>query len=179
MVDESIELRASAGSGRGTKECHLVWAWWHFSDVTAGLRNVCCWGKSGSRGCVARLPSLTLSGHQVAAPGGGCSQVLLGIEPADSGTAPFTGTPSPLIGAVLFISDVVKHAEWNTRLSESVDSRWHSRRSNKRGNIHEESHFRCGFWRCATRGRQLRKRTRNWNGLKFERRLNQPMLGRG
>src|SRR5882724_12166856 len=32
---------------------------WHFSDVTAGLRNVCCWGKSGSRDCVTRLPSLT------------------------------------------------------------------------------------------------------------------------
>src|ERR1700682_6053700 len=31
---------------------------WHFSDVTAGLRNVCCWGKSGSRDCVTRLPSL-------------------------------------------------------------------------------------------------------------------------
>src|SRR5712671_2136589 len=36
---------------------------WHFSDVTAGLRNVCCWGKSGSRDCVTRLPSLTQSGH--------------------------------------------------------------------------------------------------------------------
>ena len=35
---------------------------WHFSDVTAGLRNVCCWGKSGSRDCVTRLPSLTQSG---------------------------------------------------------------------------------------------------------------------
>jgi hypothetical protein len=22
---------------------------WHFSDVTTGLRNVCCWGKSGVR----------------------------------------------------------------------------------------------------------------------------------
>ena len=33
---------------------------WHFSDVTAGLRSVCCWGKSGSRDCVAQLPSLTL-----------------------------------------------------------------------------------------------------------------------
>src|SRR5712664_3313590 len=31
---------------------------WHFSDVTARLRNVCCWGKSGSRDCVTRLPSL-------------------------------------------------------------------------------------------------------------------------
>src|SRR6266481_7395304 len=37
---------------------------WHFSDVTAGLRNVCCWGKSGSRDCVARLPSRTLSGNE-------------------------------------------------------------------------------------------------------------------
>ena len=36
---------------------------WHFSDVTAGLRSVCCWGKSGSRDCVARLPSLTRNGH--------------------------------------------------------------------------------------------------------------------
>jgi len=26
---------------------------WHFSDVTAGLRSVCCWGKSGRRDCVA------------------------------------------------------------------------------------------------------------------------------
>src|SRR5882724_1447709 len=32
---------------------------WHFSDVTAGLRSVCCWRKSGSRDCVARLPNLT------------------------------------------------------------------------------------------------------------------------
>src|SRR5882762_4795358 len=32
---------------------------WHFSDVTAGLRNVCWWGKSGRRDCVTRLPSLT------------------------------------------------------------------------------------------------------------------------
>src|SRR5712664_3520943 len=31
---------------------------WHFSDGTAGLRNVCCWGKSGRRDCVTRLPSL-------------------------------------------------------------------------------------------------------------------------
>src|SRR6266436_479577 len=38
---------------------------WHFSDVTAGLRNVCCWGKSGSRDCVTRLPSLTPNGHQI------------------------------------------------------------------------------------------------------------------
>ena len=37
---------------------------WHFSDVTAGLRSVCCWGKSGSGDCVARLPSLTRSGPQ-------------------------------------------------------------------------------------------------------------------
>src|SRR6267142_6313349 len=36
---------------------------WHFSDATAGLRSVCCWGKSGSRDCVARLPSLTQSGY--------------------------------------------------------------------------------------------------------------------
>src|SRR5260370_3373027 len=36
---------------------------WHFSDVTAGVRNVCCWGKSRSRDCVARLPSLTHLGH--------------------------------------------------------------------------------------------------------------------
>ena len=34
---------------------------WHFSDFTAGLRNVCCWGKSGSRDCVTRLPSLSRS----------------------------------------------------------------------------------------------------------------------
>jgi hypothetical protein len=38
---------------------------WHFSDVTAGLRNVCCWGKSGSCDCVNRLPSLTRNGHRV------------------------------------------------------------------------------------------------------------------
>src|SRR6267143_7061364 len=37
---------------------------WHFSDVTAGLRNICCWGKSGSRDCVARLPSRTQLGHR-------------------------------------------------------------------------------------------------------------------
>ena len=37
---------------------------WHFADVTAGVRNVCCWGKSGSRDCVARLPSLTQLGHR-------------------------------------------------------------------------------------------------------------------
>jgi hypothetical protein len=36
---------------------------WHSSDVTVGLRNVCCWGKSGSRDCVARLPSLALLRH--------------------------------------------------------------------------------------------------------------------
>src|SRR6266581_7151461 len=36
----------------------------HFSDVTAGLRSVCCWGKSGSRDCVARLPSLTHLRHR-------------------------------------------------------------------------------------------------------------------
>jgi hypothetical protein len=36
-------------------------AFGHFSDVTAGLRNVCCWGKSGSRDCVTRLPTLTQS----------------------------------------------------------------------------------------------------------------------
>jgi hypothetical protein len=39
---------------------------WHFSDVTAGLRNVCRWGKSGSRDCVARLPSLTRNGSKKA-----------------------------------------------------------------------------------------------------------------
>jgi hypothetical protein len=33
-------------------------ALWHLSDVTTGLLNVCCWGKSGSRDCVAGLPSL-------------------------------------------------------------------------------------------------------------------------
>jgi hypothetical protein len=32
---------------------------WHFSDVTAGVRNVCCWGKSGSRDWGARFPFLT------------------------------------------------------------------------------------------------------------------------
>jgi hypothetical protein len=37
---------------------------WHFSDVTAGLRNVCCWGKSGRRNCVTRLPSRTQTGPQ-------------------------------------------------------------------------------------------------------------------
>ena len=31
------------------------------SDVTAELRIVCCWGKSGCRDCVTRLPSLTQS----------------------------------------------------------------------------------------------------------------------
>jgi hypothetical protein len=48
---------------------------------------------------------------------------------------------------------------------ESIDACWHSCRSNKRGkNIHEENHFRCGFWRCTTRSRQLRKRTRTGTG---------------
>ena len=31
----------------------------------AGLRNVCCWRKSGSRDCVTRRPSLTRNGHRL------------------------------------------------------------------------------------------------------------------